>query len=100
MSPAPQRWFYVYLPKSKRDSSIYPRSSLMGRIYIRCTSNLRKRLEEHKEGKIYSTRKMLPIELIYFEGFRSRKAAFEREKRLKYYGSALGHLKLRIGGAG
>ena len=100
MSPAPQRWFYVYLIKSKRDSSIYPSSSLMGRIYIGCTSNLHKRLEEHKEGKIYSTRKMLPIELIYFEAFRSRKAAFEGEKRLKHHGSALSHLKLRIGGAG
>ncbi len=90
MSPAPQRWFYVYLLKSKRDSS----------IYIGCTSNLNKRLEEHKEGKVYSTKKMLPIELIYFEAFRSRKAAFEREKRLKHYSSALRHLKLRIGGTG
>jgi len=43
---------------------------------------------------------MLPIELIYFEAFMYRKAAFEREKRLKHYGSALRHLKLRIGGAG
>ena len=90
MSPAPQRWFYVYLLKSKRVRS----------IYIGCTSNLRKRLEEHRKEKIYSTRKMMPIELIYFEAFSSKKAAFEREKRLKHYGSALRHLKLRIGGAG
>lgn len=90
MSPAPQKWFYVDLLKSKRNGS----------IYIGCSSDLRKRLEEHKEGKIYSTKKMLPIELIYFEAFSSRKAAFEREKRLKHYGSALRYLKLRIGGAG
>ncbi len=100
MSPAPQRWFYVYLLKSKRDSSIYPRPSKMGGIYIGCTSNLHRRLEEHREGKIYSTKKMLPIELIYFEAYSSKKAAFEREKRLKHYGSALRHFKLRIGGAG
>jgi len=90
MSPAPQRWFYVYLLKTKRDGS----------IYIGYTSNLHKRLEEHREGKIYSTKKMLPIELIYFEAYSSKKTAFEREKRLKHYGSALRHLKLRIGGAG
>ena len=90
MSPAPQKWFYVYLLKSKRNGS----------IYIGCSSYMRKRLEDHKEGKIYSTKKMLPIELIYFGAFSSRKAAFEREKRLKHYGSALRHLKLRIGGAG
>ena len=90
MSPAPQRWFYVYLLKSKRDSS----------IYIGCTSNMHKRLEEHREGKVYSTKKMLPIQPIYFEAYGSKKAAFESEKRLKHYGSALRHLKLRIGGAG
>jgi putative endonuclease len=86
MSPAPPNWFYVYLLKGKSDGS----------IYIGCTSNLRKRLEEHKKGKIYSTEKMLPVELIYFEAYNSKKAAFEREKRLKHYGSALRHLKLRI----
>jgi len=90
MSPAPQKWFYVYLLKSKRNSS----------IYIGCTSNLHKRLEEHKEGKVFSTQKLLPMNPIYFEAYKSKKAAFEREKRLKHYGSALRHLKLRIGGAG
>ncbi len=90
MSPAPQKWFYVYLLKSKRNSS----------IYIGCTSNLHKRLEEHKEGKVFSTKKLLPMNPIYFESYKSKKAAFEREKRLKHYGSALRHLKLRIGGAG
>jgi putative endonuclease len=90
MSPAPQGWFYVYLLKSKRDSS----------VYIGCTSNLDKRLEEHRKEKIHSTKKMLPIELLYFEAYSSKKAAFERERRLKHYGSALRHLKSRIGGAG
>lgn len=86
MSPAPPDWFYVYLLKGKSNGS----------IYIGCTSNLHKRLGEHKKGKIYSTKKILPVELIYFEAYNSKKAAFEREKRLKHYGSALRHLKLRI----
>jgi len=86
MNPAPRHWFYIYLLRSKKDGS----------TYIGCTPNLRKRLEEHKEGKNYSTRKMLPVELIYFEAYTSKKDAFEREKRLKHYGSALRNLKLRL----
>lgn len=86
MIPAPRQWFYVYLLRSKKDGS----------LYIGCTSNLHKRLREHKEGKIYSTRKILPIELIYFEAYKSRKEAFEREKHLKHHGSALRNLKLRL----
>lgn len=39
---------------------------------------------------------MLPVELIYFEAYRSKKDAFERERNLKYYGSGLRNLKLRL----
>lgn len=95
MNPAPHCWFYVYLLRSKKDGS----------IYIGCTSSLHKRLREHKEGKVYTTRKMLPVELMYFEAYKSKKDAFKREKKLKYYGSGLRNLKLRLqdsfkGGAG
>ena len=38
----------------------------------------------------------MPLELIYFEAYKSKKEAFDREKRLKQYGSALRNLKLRI----
>ena len=86
MNPAPHLWYYAYLLKSKKD----------GKIYIGCTSDLQKRLKEHKEGQNYSTRKMLPVELIYVEAYKSKKEAFEREKKLKYHGSALRSLKLRI----
>ena len=96
MSPAPQKWTYVYLLQSKKDNS----------LYIGCTSSLRERLQEHKKGKNYYTKRMLPIELIYFEGYKSKQDAFEREKRLKHYGSGLRNLKMRLqntakkGGAG
>lgn len=86
MNPAPRSWYYVYLLKSKKD----------GKIYIGCTSDLQRRLKEHEEGQNYSTRKMLPIELIYVEAYKSKKDAFEREKKLKHYGSGLRNLKLRI----
>ena len=96
VNPAPRHWFYLYLLRSKKDGS----------VYIGCTPNLQKRWEEHKAGKNYSTKRLLPVELIYFEAYKSKKDAFEREKHLKYYGSALRNLKLRLqntfkqGGAG
>ena len=64
------------------------------------------RFPEGNVDKNYTTKKMLPVELIYFEAYRLKKDAFEREKQLKKYGSALRNLKLRIinsveeGGAG
>lgn len=136
MNPAPLKWYYVYLLRSKKDSSIYPaphkrggiylrpskrggiyprpskrggiypHPSKRGGIYIGCTSNLSKRLQEHKEGKNYSTKKLLPVELIYFEAYKSKEDAFQREKHLKYHSSALRNLKIRLqntlrkGGAG
>lgn len=96
MNPAPPTWYYVYLLKSKKDNL----------VYIGCTSNLNKRLNEHKEGKNFSTKKMLPIELIYFEAYKSKNDAFTREKHLKYHSSSLRNLKIRLkdsiekGGAG
>lgn len=96
VNPTPHNWFYVYLLRSKKS----------GRIYVGCTSNLHKRLEEHKLAKNYSTRNLLPFELVYVEAYKSKKDAFQREKRLKHYGSALRNLKSRLkntfdqGGAG
>lgn len=52
---------------------------------------------KHQQGKVFSTKKMLPVELIYFEAYRSKDVAFEREKKLKKYGSSLAKLKSRIG---
>ncbi|MFC1594525.1 GIY-YIG nuclease family protein [Candidatus Omnitrophota bacterium] len=88
MNPAlPKKWHYVYLLGSKKTSW----------IYIGCTSDLAKRLKEHEEGKVFSTKKMLPVELIYFEGFRSKDYAYKREKSLKAFGSGLAKLKSRLG---
>ncbi len=93
MNPAHQRWFYVYLLRSKSHPCAYRRGKS---LYIGCTSDLQKRILEHKNGRSYSTKKMLPIELVYFEVFRLKKDAFEKEKHLKYYGSALRNLKNRL----
>lgn len=86
MNPAPPDWHYVYLLRSKKDNS----------SYIGCTSSLQKRMKEHKEGKSYTTKRMLPVELIYFEAYTSKRDAFMREKHLKYYSSGLRNLKNRL----
>jgi putative endonuclease len=79
MNPALPNWSYVYMLESKRNGS----------IYVGCTSNLEKRMKEHKNGKVYSTRDLLPVELIYVEAYKSKEDVFEREKRLKHHGGAL-----------
>ena len=88
MNPAlpTDNWHYVYLLSSNKTSW----------IYIGCTNNLEKRLKEHKSGKAYATKKMLPVEMIYFEGYRSKEHAYKREKTLKAFGSGLSKLKTRL----
>jgi predicted GIY-YIG superfamily endonuclease len=36
-----------------------------------------KRLSNHKKGRVYSTRRKLPMELIYFEAYKYRQNALE-----------------------
>lgn len=80
-------WHYLYLLTSKKTKW----------IYIGCTSNLENRIREHQDGKVYTTKKMLPVELIYYEAYRSKEAAYTREKSLKAFGSGLAKLKSRLG---
>jgi putative endonuclease len=89
MNPAlPHRnWYYVYLLRSSKTQ----------RIYIGCTNDLGNRLKEHNEGNVYSTKRLLPVELIYYEAYISKDTAYKREKNLKSYGSGLAGLKLRLG---
>ncbi len=80
--------YYVYILKSlKKDN---------GFLYIGFTSNLKKRFAEHTAGLTSTTRRMLPVQLVYYEAYKSRTDAMQREKMLKQYGAALGHLRKRI----
>jgi len=54
-----------------------------GEFYTGYTKNLKKRLDEHQNGKVYSTKHRLPLKLIYFEGCNTQKDATRREKYLK-----------------
>ena len=65
--------YYVYVIQSKKD----------GKWYTGYTNNLRKRLREHKDSKIFSTKSRVPFELIYYEACINKQDAQSREKYLK-----------------
>ena len=65
--------YYVYILKSQKD----------GDLYIGQTSDLNQRLEYHNSGRIKSTRRRTPLELIHAEEFPTRGEAMKREKALK-----------------
>lgn len=78
--------FYVYILKSKIDN----------KLYIGFTNNLKKRILEHKKGKVKSTKYRRNFELIYYESYKSKQDATKREQNLKYFGKAYAQLKKRI----
>lgn len=86
MSPALPKFYYVYVLKSKQHN----------RLYIGCTSDLNKRFNEHNSGKCFSTKGYPPVELVYYEAYLSKTDAFNREKKLKHFGSSVAKLKQRI----
>ncbi|MEK7478668.1 MAG: GIY-YIG nuclease family protein [Patescibacteria group bacterium] len=79
--------YYVYVLKSK----------LMEEIYIGSTNDLRRRLQEHNDGKEISTKRYAPWTIFYYEAYLTEKLARLREKRLKHNGNAIRELKKRIG---
>jgi putative endonuclease len=54
-----------------------------GKFYTGYTSDIRKRLIEHNSGKVNSTKKRIPFELVYFEYSLNLEDALHREKYLK-----------------
>ena len=65
--------FYVYVIKSDRNS----------RLYIGRTDDLKRRITEHKKGKVWTTKRMLPIKLMFYECFSNKENAIRRERYLK-----------------
>ena len=64
---------YVYVLESKTDQN----------HYVGCTTDIKKRLEQHNQGKNFSTSHRRPFSLIYCEVFRNQTDAYSREKFLK-----------------
>lgn len=78
--------FYVYMLESKQDKS----------TYVGYTNDLRRRLIEHNTGKNRSTKYKAPYEVVYYEAFKDKDDAKEREQHLKLYGRTLRELKKRL----
>lgn len=68
-----QFMFYIYILKSELD----------GKLYTGFTGNLKKRISEHNNGRVESTKNRRPLELIYYEAYREKENALKREKFLK-----------------
>ena len=74
--------YYVYVLRCYADDN----------LYIGCAKDLRERVAKHSAGSVKSTKRRLPVELIYYEACQNKRDAYHREKYLK---STYGHRYLR-----
>lgn len=65
--------FYVYVLQSESDAG----------FYIGFSTDLRRRLKEHHEGKSFATSYRGPWRLIYYEAYLEEEDALGREEFLK-----------------
>jgi len=65
--------FYIYVLQSKINSS----------LYTGFTIDLERRLQEHNQGKSYSTKRYKPWRIIYYEACLNDIDAKRRERYLK-----------------
>ena len=54
-----------------------------GKIYKGLTSDLKRRISEHDQGKVSSTKHKRPLKLIHYEAYLLKEDAARREKYLK-----------------
>ena len=72
MSPG-RPMYYTYVLKGKEGKE----------FYTGATSNIEKRIVEHNEGRVRSTKHKRPVGLVYFEACLDKDDAFRRERYLK-----------------
>ena len=77
--------YYTYVIQSKKDD----------KFYTGCTGNLKKRLAEHNNRAVLSTKNRRPFELIYYEACINKEDAYRRERYLKT-GKGKRYLKNRL----
>ncbi|MEK9209482.1 MAG: GIY-YIG nuclease family protein [Patescibacteria group bacterium] len=69
--------YYVYLIKNNK----------IGKHYVGYTNDLQRRLKEHRDKK---------PNLLYYEAYKHKKDAQDRERKLKQRGQAIRWLKDRL----
>ena len=77
---------YIYVLKSQKDK----------RYHIGYTNDLRHCVEAHLSGKMAVTKNRIPLELVYYEAYKSATDARKREKDLKLFGGSYSRLKRKI----
>ena len=65
--------FYNYVLESEKNKN----------LYVGYSNNLRKRLKEHNQGLVFSTKSYRPWKLIYYEACLNKKDAERRDNYLK-----------------
>ena len=78
--------YYVYILKSKKDQ----------KLYIGYSKNLQERIAKHKTGQVPATKYRAPLELVYYEAYKSSRDAHKREAMLKLFSKSWVQLKKRI----
>ena len=54
-----------------------------GKYYIGSTQDFEKRFKDHLRGKVYTTKRMLPLQVVFEQTFPDMKQAMSIEKKLK-----------------
>jgi putative endonuclease len=78
--------YYVYLLRNDKNA-----------FYIGSTSDLKRRFDQHNQGRSVSTRDGAPWTLIYYEAYTTKQYALIREMKLKHHGKGISDLKKRLG---
>lgn len=66
--------FYVYILQSLR---------LEAKLYTGRSDDLQLRLRDHLSGRVWTTKRMLPVRLVFYEAFLRKEDAVRRERYLK-----------------
>jgi putative endonuclease len=66
------------------------------KCYYGCTKDLNRRVSEHQAGQNTSTAQAADWQLVYYEAYKSKQDAKDRERKIKQHGSTKGHLRNRI----
>jgi len=62
------------------------------KLYTGFTTNLKRRIKEHKKGKSSFTKNYLPLKLIFYEVFNNK---MDAKKRERYFKTSKGKSSLR-----
>jgi len=82
----PSLMHYFYVLRSKKDNN----------LYFGYSSDLKKRFMEHNKGHVVSTADRRPLELVYYEAYKSENDARDRERQIKRRAKAFISLKRRL----